>query len=66
MKLTHLDGFLINFVRPPAELLQGPEGILSMYHDNVGAATWRDHLEKGGKKLLKKNVLSYNKIGLKQ
>lgn len=43
--LAHLDGFLVDFVRSSTELLQSPIGILSVYHHNVGTATWRDHLK---------------------
>lgn len=44
--LTHLDGFLVYFMRSSAQFLQCPEGILPVYHHNVGTATWRDHLNQ--------------------
>lgn len=45
--LTHLDGFLVNFVGSSTELLQSPVGILPVCHYNICTATWRDHLTRG-------------------
>lgn len=62
--LTHLDGFLVYFMRSSAKLLQGPEGILPMYHYNVGTATWRDHLNQSNsvKHLAKQSSVSKMKL----
>lgn len=60
MLLTHLDGFLVYFMRSSAKFLQCPEGILPMYHYNVGTATWRDHLNQSSsvKHLAKQSSVS--------
>ena len=42
----YLNGFLIDFVRPPTEFVQGCVGVLSVNHDDISTTPRRNHLDR--------------------
>ena len=47
--LPYLNGLLVDLVVASSKFLQGPVGVLSLHHDDVGTATGRDHLDRPAK-----------------
>lgn len=43
--IAYLNWFLIDFVWPPTEFVQGCVGILPVNHNNIGTTPWRNHLD---------------------
>lgn len=46
MTQLYLYGFLVHFVVPSAQFLQGAVGVLPMDHNDIGTPPGRDHLSK--------------------
>lgn len=46
--IAYLNWFLIDFVWPPTEFVQGCVGILPVNHNNIGTTPWRNHLDTKG------------------
>lgn len=46
--IAYLNWFLVDFVWPPTEFVQGCVGILPVNHNNIGTTPWRNHLDTKG------------------